>query len=87
MNTKNLRENGFDQPFVFTSPLLQGRDQQVINFVSEADAPLSVKLILSGWNYGSPTYHVIIEYGDWEQVDYFFMNLEDIEKTFNIKIK
>ena len=50
----------------------------------EIDEPVAVYYFPGGWNYGHPTFHVIIEYGDMEQSDYKFMSLEEMAKTFNV---
>jgi len=52
--------------------------------VPENDEPIAVYYIKSGWDHGYPMYHVIIEYGDFEQTDYLYMSEEDLCKRFDV---
>lgn len=42
------------------------------------DEPICVYYFQSGWGGACPTFHVIIEYGDIEQIDYKFLALDEI---------
>jgi hypothetical protein len=48
------------------------------------DEPLAVYYFESGWNYGYPTYHVIIEYGDFEQTDNLFLSQQEFMDKFGV---
>ena len=48
------------------------------------DEPIAVCYFETGWNYGYPTYHVIIEYGDFEQTDYLFLSHQQFVKKFGV---
>jgi len=52
--------------------------------VPTVDEPICVYYFPGGWQYGYPTFHVIIEYGDMEQSDYKFLSLEEMCKLFGV---
>ncbi len=48
------------------------------------EEPIAVYYFETGWNYGYPTYHVIIEYGDFEQTDNLFMSHKEFVEKFGV---
>lgn len=48
--------------------------------------PICIKIIPSGWDYGYPTYHVIVEYGDMETSDYHFLSSDQIKEKYGIDL-
>lgn len=46
--------------------------------------PFAVYYFESGWNYGYPTYHVIIEWGDVEQTDNLFLSRQQFIDKFGV---
>jgi hypothetical protein len=84
MSTKDIRQNGLDKPVRIPLEFIEGPGEIARTLHHVQDEPISIKMIESGWNYGYPTYHVIIEYGDMEQTDYHFMSADDIKKSFGV---
>jgi hypothetical protein len=72
--------------FSTSIPFGRGKDKPAAVLVPITDEPIQVFLIKSGWTGGTPTYHVIIEYGDYEQSDYKFMNADEIAKYFGVDV-
>lgn len=64
----------------------EGQGERVRSIYPTNEEPISVRFLKGGWNYGYPTYHVIIEYGDFEQTDYRFMSADEIKKSFGFDI-
>jgi hypothetical protein len=48
--------------------------------------PISVRVIKSGWDYGYPTYHVITEWGDYEDSQYQFLSESQLEEKLGISL-
>ena len=69
-----------------TTPFTEGLGEKARSLYAENEEPISVRFLKSGWNYGYPTYHVIIEYGDMEQTDYLFMSSYQIKESFGFDI-
>lgn len=46
--------------------------------------PIMIYYFESGWNYGYPMYHVLIEFGDFEQTDYLFLSPTEFKEKFGI---
>lgn len=55
-----------------------------VNVIVEED-PIQLHIIWSGWSKPQ-MYHVIVEYGDYEQSEYFFLDAEQIKDRFQIDI-
>jgi hypothetical protein len=51
---------------------------------SSAEESIGIKILKSGWE---KLYHVIIEYGEYSESEYFLMNETDIFNKFKIKIE
>jgi hypothetical protein len=64
--------------------LERGRGVIAKSLTPVSEEPISVYYFPGGWNYGFPTFHVIIEYGDMEQTDYKFMSLSEMSKMFGV---
>lgn len=72
--------------------LIEDRSQKIdmklanlfyINGTNE-DEPIQFHIIKSGW--GNPQmFHVLFEFGDYEQTDYHFMSKEQIKERFDIE--
>jgi hypothetical protein len=45
--------------------------------------PIGIHIIKSGWRFPD-MYHVLIEYGDFEQTDYQLLTREQIEGKYNL---
>lgn len=59
-----------------------GRSKIAHSFTPLTDEPICVYYFESGWQFGYPTFHVIVEYGDMEDSSYDFMTLPEICKRF-----
>jgi hypothetical protein len=71
----------------YVSIPFQRTDDRVVRVIApKNEEPIQVFLIESGWNYGYPTYHVIIEYGDFEQTDYKFMSADEVSKFLGVSV-
>jgi hypothetical protein len=55
-------------------------------FSPVTEDPICIKIIPSGWDYGYPTYHVIIEYGDMDNSDYHFLSSDQIKEKYGIDL-
>jgi hypothetical protein len=69
-----------------TASFSEGVGEKARSLYAENEEPIGVRFLKSGWNYGYPTYHVIIEYGDMEQTDYLFMSADQIKESFDFDI-
>lgn len=68
-----------------TIPLKKENSRVKLNMLApENEEPFAVYYFETGWNYGYPTYHVIIEYGDMEQTDYLFLSQQKFIEKFSI---
>ena len=52
-------------------------------FSPSNEEPIAIRIIPSGW---STYYHVLIEYGDFEQVDHFLLTAEQLMERYDIDI-
>lgn len=48
------------------------------------DEAIAVYYFESGWSYPNPTYQVIVEFGDMEQSDYFFLTARQFLDKFGV---
>lgn len=87
MKSNDIRVNGLDVPVNIPVEFVEGLNclTRTLHPV-DLNEPIAVHLVKSGWNFGYPTYHVIVEYGDFEQSDNYFMSAETIKKTFGIDV-
>ena len=68
-----------------TIPLEKRASRVQLKMLSpDNEEPITVYYFETGWNYGYPTYHVIIEYGDMEQTDYLFLSQQEFIEKFSI---
>ena len=63
------------------SPAGKGRQEPIRLFYPSNDEPITTRCIKSGW---VDTYHVIIEYGAYEQTEYHTMTAQDLEHIYGI---
>jgi len=82
--TENFKDK---EPIHIQLEFTENRPQLVRSFSPTVEEPIHIRILESGWNYGYPTYHVIIEYGDMESTDYRFMTGPEILKSFNIDVR
>lgn len=71
-----------DNTLVWPLELERGRGVIAKSLHPVTEDPISIYYFPGGWNYGYPTFHVIIEYGDTEQTDYKFLSLSEMSKMF-----
>jgi hypothetical protein len=64
----------------------EGQGERIRSIYPTNEEPISVRFVKGGWEYGYPAYHVIIEYGDFEQTDYRFMSADEIKESFGFDI-
>lgn len=64
----------------------EGQGERIRSIYPTNEEPISIRFVKGGWEYGYPTYHVIIEYGDFEQTDYRFMSADEIKESFGFDI-
>ena len=62
----------------------RGRGTIINSLAPTIDEPMAVFYFKSGWQYGYPMYHVIIEYGDTEQTEYHHISEESLCKRFDV---
>ena len=67
-------------------PMKRSADRSVIVVSPTDETPIQVFLVKSGWNHGYPTYHVITEYGDYEQSDYKFMSAQEAAEYLGVPL-
>ena len=84
---KTHRQDGTIETRHFMIPLEKGDSRVDLKMLTpkDPDEPIAVYYFETGWNYGYPTYHVIIEYGDFEQTEYFFLSLEEFIQKFGVE--
>ena len=63
---------------------VQSETPKKLKFLGAGEEPLAVYYFPSGWNYGYPTFHVIIEFGDMEETDYLFLSQEQFQEKFGV---
>jgi len=79
------RQDGSSDTTQMTIPLKKKNSRVKLNMLApENEEPIAVYYFETGWNYGYPTYHVIIEYGDFEQTDNLFMSRQEFIEKFGI---
>ena len=64
----------------------EGQGERIRSIYPTNEEPISIRFVKGGWEYGYPSYHVIIEYGDFEQTDYRFMSADEIKESFGFDI-
>lgn len=64
----------------------EAETQLTRNFFPVTEDPICIKITPSGWNYGYPTYHVIVEYGDMDDYDSYFLNEDQIMEKYGIDL-
>jgi hypothetical protein len=64
--------------------LKKSKSRTELKLLLAGDEPVAVYYFESGWNYGYPTYHVIIEYGDMDQTDNLFMSRQEFMDKFGV---
>jgi hypothetical protein len=55
-----------------------------LKFLGTGEEPMAVYYFPSGWNYGYPTYHVLIEFGDIGETDYMFLSENEFLEKFGV---
>ena len=82
---KTVRQDGQTEVQPFMIPLEKVNPRIDLKMLTASDEePIAVYYFESGWNYGYPTYHVIIEYGDFEQTDNLFLSQEQFIAKFGV---
>lgn len=82
---KSVRQDGQIEVTPISVPLSKTKPLIELNMLSaDNEEPIAVYYFESGWNYGYPTYHVIIEYGDFEQTDNLFLSQNEFIAKFGI---
>ena len=82
---KTVRQDGQTEAQPFMIPLEKVNPRIDLKMLTASDEePIAVYYFESGWNYGYPTYHVIIEYGDFEQTDNLFLSQEQFIAKFGV---
>lgn len=85
MKVTEKSQNGFSR---FSIPFKRGVSHTAKTFCPVADdEPINVFYVRSGWEYGYPTFHVIVEYGDFEQTDYRFMSAAQLAEWLGVGIE
>jgi hypothetical protein len=69
---------------MFSLSFERGTGKIAQSLVPVTDEPICVYYFPGGWEYGYPAFHVIIEYGDIDQVDYLFLSLDEMCKRFGV---
>jgi hypothetical protein len=64
------------------TPTVSGRQ---LKFLGAGEEPIAVYYFQSGWNYGYPTYRVIMEFGDFEESDYLFLSEQEFVENFGVQ--
>lgn len=62
----------------------RGTGKIVKSLTPTIDEPICVYYFPGGWQYGYPTFHVLIEYGDMEDTDYHFLALSEMCERFGL---
>lgn len=57
------------------------------NFSATNGDPIAIKVVPTGWDYGYPTYHVITEWGEYEDTQYQFLSESELEEKLGISLK
>lgn len=57
----------------------------IVRVYAPSDEPLAFRIIKSGWSKPQ-RYHVLIEYGDYGQTDYDFLDAEQLKEKYGIDI-
>jgi hypothetical protein len=79
------RQDGSSDTTQLSIPLKKENPRVKLNMLApENEEPIAVYYFETGWNYGYSTYHVIIEYGDFEQTDYLFLSHQQFVKKFGV---
>lgn len=86
MQNQDTSLNGASGPINMGLEFQEGQGERIREIYPTNEEPISVRFLKSGWNYGYPAYHVIIEYGDYEQTDYRFMSADEIKESFGFDI-
>ena len=82
---KTNRQDGTVETKEFMIPMKKTDSRVGLKLLTPGnDEPIAVYYFETGWNYGYPTYHVIIEYGDYDETDYLFLSLDQFIKKFGI---
>ena len=82
---KSVRQDGQIEAQPFSIPLTKAKSRINLRMLAAGnEEPIAVYYFESGWNYGYPTYHVIIEYGDFEQTDNLFLSRQEFIEKFGI---
>lgn len=66
----------------FTMAMTKGKVQVCWNLCPD-DEPIAVKIIEAGWkDQGEKTYHVLTEWGSYEETSYSFLNYSQLLERF-----
>jgi hypothetical protein len=65
-------------------PFKRSNDRIARVIAPTTDEPMQVFLIEGGWKYDQPYYHVITEYGDYEESDYKFMSADEVARYLGV---
>lgn len=85
---KSTHQDGQIDVQHFSIPLSKSKPRVDLKMLAPNDEePIAIYYFESGWNYGYPTYHVIIEYGDFEQTDNLFLSQEQFIAKFGVDPK
>jgi hypothetical protein len=86
MQTLDTHQKGTSGPIKMGLEFEEGRGERIRLIYPTNEEPISIRFVKSGWEYGYPSYHVIIEYGDFNQTDYRFMSADEIKESFGFDI-
>ena len=82
---KTISQDGQIKVKPFSIPLMKTKPRLDLKMLTpENEEPIAVYYFESGWNHGYPTYHVIIENGDFEQTDNLFLSRQEFINKFGI---
>jgi len=84
MGNTSTRQDGNQEIKPISIPFKKIECRTKLNLLTFEDEPIAVYYFPTGWEYGYPTYHVIVEYGDIDQTDYLFLSQEQFIAKFGV---
>ncbi len=82
VTTKTTQQDGTVVTDTRVIPFSRGISQPTITLVPDEDEPICVHIIRAGWHDGGPTFHVLVEYGDFMQTDYMYCRMDEVVDKF-----
>jgi hypothetical protein len=84
MENASTRQDGNQEIKPISIPFKKTECRTKLNLLTFEDEPIAVYYFQTGWDYGYPTYHVIVEYGDIDQTDNLFLSQEQFIAKFGV---